>query len=164
MYHKWQSYDMGCDGQNVLSYWTIFCTFTSLTTWKIEILKKWKTHLEILSFYTCVQKIMIICYCSWDMVSDTCNCYFSFWAIFLAPPPTPNSPKKQNFKKIKTGPGDIITLHKCTKNYDQMMYGSWDMVRDRRTDRQKKWVPHLKICYKSTLFKNFRMVPWWQMP
>ena len=28
-------------------------------------------------------------------------------------------------------PGDIIILHMCTKNYDQMMYGSWDMVRDR---------------------------------
>ena len=26
---------------------------------------------------------------------------------------------------------DIIILHTCTKNYDQMMYGSWDMVRDR---------------------------------
>ena len=42
----------------------------------------------------------------------------------------PNSPKNQNFEKMKKMPGDII-LHKCTKNYDQMMYGSWDMVRDR---------------------------------
>ena len=40
-------------------------------------------------------------------------------------------------------PGDIIILHMCTKNYDQMMYGSWDMdaiVRDGqmdwRTDRR----------------------------
>ena len=24
-------------------------------------------------------------------------------------------------------PGDIIIFHMCTKNYDQMMYGSWDM-------------------------------------
>ena len=30
--------------------------------------------------------------------------------------------------------GDIIILHKCIKNYDQMMYGSWEMVRDRRMD------------------------------
>ena len=103
MYHKWQSYDMGCDGQNVLSYWTIFCTFTPLTTWKIEILKKWKTNLEILSFYTCVQKIMIICYCSWDMVSATCNCYFSFWAIFclFTPPPPPPSLTAQKNKILK---------------------------------------------------------------
>ena len=30
----------------------------------------------------------------------------------------------QNFEKIQTTPGDIIILHMCTKNYDQMMYGS----------------------------------------
>ena len=39
------------DGQNFLSFWTIFCPFTpSLTTWKTKILKKWKTHFEVLSF------------------------------------------------------------------------------------------------------------------
>ena len=27
-------------------------------------------------------------------------------------------------KKWKKTPGDIIILHTCTKNYDQMMYGS----------------------------------------
>ena len=42
----------------------------------------------------------------------------------------PNSPKNQNFEKMKKTPGDII-LHMCTKNYDQMMYSSWDMVHDR---------------------------------
>ena len=31
---------------------------------------------------------------------------------------------------MKKMPGDIIILHMCTKNYDHMMYGSWDMVRD----------------------------------
>ena len=33
---------------------------------------------------------------------------------------------------------NIIILKMCTKNYDQMMHGSWDMARngqkDRRTD------------------------------
>ena len=32
---------------------------------------------------------------------------------------------------MKKSPGDIISLHKCTKNYDQMMHSSWDMVHDR---------------------------------
>ena len=32
---------------------------------------------------------------------------------------------------MKKNPGDIIILHKLTKNYDQMMCGSWDMVHDR---------------------------------
>ena len=43
----------------------------------------------------------------------------------------PNNPKNQNFEKMKKMSGDIIILHTCTKNYDQMMYGSWDMVHDR---------------------------------
>ena len=30
----------------------------------------------------------------------------------------PNSPKNQNFKKMKTMPGDIINFHMCTKNYN----------------------------------------------
>ena len=34
---------------------------------------------------------------------------------------------------MKKTPGDII-LHKCNKNYDQMMYGSGDMLRNRQTD------------------------------
>ena len=37
---------------------------------------------------------------------------------------------------MNTKPGDIIILHMCTKNYDQMMYGSRDMVHDERTDGQ----------------------------
>ena len=31
-------------------------------------------------------------YCSWDMVHDRCNCYFSFWAIFC--PFTPLTAQK----------------------------------------------------------------------
>ena len=43
---------------------------------------------------------------------------------------------------MKKTPGDIIFLQICTKNYDQMMYGSYDTVDNRRTygqtDRQKR--------------------------
>ena len=35
-----------------------------------------------------------------------------------------NSPKNKNFQKMKTTPGDMIILHMCTKNYDQVIYGS----------------------------------------
>ena len=34
-----------------LSFWANFCPLTLLTTQKIKILKKWKNHLEIISFY-----------------------------------------------------------------------------------------------------------------
>ena len=36
------------------TFWTIFCTFTAQYTKNIKTLKKWKIHLEILSFYTCI--------------------------------------------------------------------------------------------------------------
>ena len=68
-------------------------------------------------------------HCSWDMVHDTCN-YFSFWATFCLFISL-TAQKIKIKKKAKEKPGDIIILHMCTKNYDQMMYGSWDMVRDR---------------------------------
>ena len=68
-------------------------------------------------------------YGSWDMVRDRFD-YFSFCAIFAFLPPN-NSPKNQNFEKIKKMPGDIIILHMLTKDYDQMTYGSWDMLRDK---------------------------------
>ena len=42
----------------------------------------------------------------------------------------PNSPKNENFKKMKKTPRDVIILHKCTKNYDQIVYCSWDAARD----------------------------------
>ena len=43
----------------------------------------------------------------------------------------PNDPKNQNFEKTKITPGDIIILHLCTTNDDNMMYGSWYIKRDR---------------------------------
>ena len=39
---------------------------------------------------------------------------------------------------MKKTPRDIIILHMCTKNYDQMMYSSSDMVRDTQMDGWKK--------------------------
>ena len=48
------SWDIKCNRQIFLSFWTIFCTFIPLTTQKIKILKKGKNYQEILSFYTCV--------------------------------------------------------------------------------------------------------------
>ena len=48
------SWDIEHDGQNFLSFSTIFCYITPLTTQKIKILKKSKKKMEILSFYTSV--------------------------------------------------------------------------------------------------------------
>ena len=96
MYSSW---DMERHGQNFLSFWTIFCPFTSLKTWKIKVLKKWKKSLEVLSFYTSVPTIMIICYTVPEMWCVTDVIIFSFWANFC--PFTPNLPKKWKLKKKK---------------------------------------------------------------
>ena len=57
------------------------------------------------------------------MARDGCNCYFSFRAMFCAF--TPLTVQKTIFlKKMKKMPGDIILLHKCTKNRDDMLYCS----------------------------------------
>ena len=139
MYSSW---DMERYRQNILSFWTVFlpfylwwteffvildhcCPFTLLTTQKIKTLKKSKNQLEILSFYTCVPEMTII----WCMVPEISSMmdrtFLSFWTIFC--PFNPLTTLKKNEKNA----GDIIILHKCTKNYDQMMYSSWYMVRDR---------------------------------
>ena len=65
------------------------------------------------------------------------NNFLSFWTIFCPFTP-PNNLENQNLKKMKKTPKHIIILQMFTKNYDHMMYGSWDMVCDGRTDGQKK--------------------------
>ena len=77
MYGSW---DMKCNRQKFLLFWTIFCPFTPMTSWKINILKNWKKCLDISSFYTSVPKAMIIWYIVPLIRHETCN--FLFWAIF----------------------------------------------------------------------------------
>ena len=79
MYGSW---DTERDRPNFLLFWTIICTFTPLTIQKIKILKKWKSAKRNYHFTQVYQNHDHIPDCSWEMVCDTCNCYFSFWAIF----------------------------------------------------------------------------------
>ena len=94
MYGCW---DMKHDGQNFLSFWTIFCPFTPETTQQIKTLKKWKkTPGGIIILHTCTKNHDHMLYCSSDMVCDGCN-YFSFWTIFF--PFTPLTAWKIKIKK-----------------------------------------------------------------
>ena len=83
------SWDMVCDRCNCyFSFWAIFCPFTPLTAQKIKILKKWKKHLEISSFYTSVPKIMIICYTVpeiWHMTDVIVIFHFGLFFALLPP-------------------------------------------------------------------------------
>ena len=81
MYSSW---DMKCDWQNFLSFWTVFCPFTPITTQKIKTLKNWKKHLEILSFYTSVPKIMIRCYTVPEICHVTDVIVIFYFGLFFA--------------------------------------------------------------------------------
>ena len=120
----YSSLDMKRDGQNFLSFWTIFCTFTPLTTQKIKLLHKQKNRLEILSFYTCVPKMRII----WSMVPEILSegqIFLSFWTIFC---PFTRKSENQNFKKIKKTSEDIIILHMCNINDSHMIWSATERI------------------------------------
>ena len=77
-----------------------FSPLTILTIWTIKILKKWKTWQEVLSFYTCVQQMMIIHYTVPEIRSMTdWIFYFGLFLPFLPP----INIKNQNFEKMKKG-------------------------------------------------------------
>ena len=118
------SWDTEWDRQNFLSFWTSFCPFTLLRTWKSKFCKNEKKHLKILSFYKCVYTINdgYMMYGSWAMECNRQN-FLSFRTIFC----TFTSLTARKIKILKKWklPGDII-LHRCNINYNHMMYGSWD--------------------------------------
>ena len=76
------SWDIKSVRQNFLPFWTIFCTFTPLTTWKIKILKKMKkTPGDIIILHMCTINDNHMMYGSWDMEHNRHN-FLSFWTIF----------------------------------------------------------------------------------
>ena len=129
--------DKGMMDRVFCHFGSFFCHLTPLTTQKIKILNQWKKkkkkkHLQI-SFYPSVPQVTVI----WCMIpeiwslTDRIFCHFGLFFAFLPP----NNPENQNFEKKKKH-GAIIISHICSKNCNQMMYGSWDMVHDRWTYRQ----------------------------
>ena len=92
------------DGYNCcFSFWAIFC-------------------LEISSFYTILPKIIIIGYTvpeTWRVMDVIVIFYFG-----LSFTPLTVRKIKISKKKMKKIPGDIIILHKYTKNHDHMLYCS----------------------------------------
>ena len=67
-----------------------------------------------------------ISYCSLDIKHEK-QIFLSFWTVFCPfnrKIKNPKNLKNQNFEKMKKAPGDIIILHKCTKNDNHMIYDS----------------------------------------
>ena len=73
---------------------------------------------------------MMIMWCMVPEISSTTDRIFCHFRLFFALL-SPSSPKNENFKTMKKIIGDIIILHKCTKNHNHMLYCSWYMVCDR---------------------------------
>ena len=120
MYGSW---DMECKGENFLSFWNVFRTFTHLATQKIKILKKWKKTCRYYHFTHVFHKwqsydVWFLRYLAWQTIS------LLFWTIF----PPKKTQKIKILKKWKNSPVNIIILHKCTKNHDHMLHCSWGMI------------------------------------
>ena len=136
MYHKWQSYDawfwdVEHNRQNFLSFWTIFCPFTPLTTQKLKFLKKWKRPWRYYHFIHVHNKWQsndlwfLRCGLQWTEI-------FVIWEHLWHFYPPKNWKIKHFFffrKNWKKTLGDIITLHMRTIHENHMTYGSWYMER-----------------------------------
>ena len=101
-----------------------------------------KTPGDIIILDICTKNLDHMLYCPWGMARDTCNCCFSFWAIFYLLPPIP---KKQNLKRIKR---NTLRYHNFTHAYQKLYDVRLDDVRfvrygGRQMDRQKKW--HIEV-------------------
>ena len=128
-----------------------FLTFYHRNSPKNQNLKKWKKHLEILSFYNSIPKIMIICYTVAEIWRVTDVIVIFHFGLFL--PFYPQQHKKSKWKKMKKTPRDIIILHMCTKIMIRWctVPEIWCVTNrwmDGKSDIQR-WVPHLKRPYTS---------------
>ena len=122
------------------SCWVIFCPFTSLKARKIKIKKKKKQKKNAWRYHDLTQVYQkpwsyAVLFLRYGM--RRCNLLFFSLGYFLPFYPT-NTPKNKFYKNEKKTRGDIINLHMCTKNYDELMYGSWDMVHEGQMEGQTK--------------------------
>ena len=91
-----------------------------------QILKKWKKFLEILSFTQVYHKWQS--YDIWLLRYQLQQTDFLSSLVMFCPFTPLTAPKMKIPQNWKKAPGDIIILHKCTKNHDHMLYSSWAMV------------------------------------
>ena len=115
-----------------------FLSFYPTNNSKNQNSEKLKKCLEIPSFYTSgsnnhmqVWQVMDIRYSRWWI-------WFLFFILgYFLPFFTPSVPKIKIWKKNENirRYHHFTHLHRCAKNYDHMMYCSWDMVRNGQTNR-----------------------------
>ena len=135
------------------SFWAIFCTFSPIAAQKMIISKKKiKKMPGDIILQKCTKNHDQMVYCSWDMARDTCNCYFSFSAIFF--PFYPLAAQKLKFQKHENG--DIIILeissfYTCVRKVMIRWCKAPEIwcATDGRTDRWKKWDTEVGVPPKN---------------
>ena len=130
-----------------LSFWTIFCPFTLLTAWKMNISKKWKKCLEISSFDTNVPKIMIIYYTVpeiWCVMDGIVIFHFGLFFVLL---PTLTIQKIKISKKWKKKQNNW-RYHHFTHVYQKLwLHDVWFLRYGvQRMDRQTEKVTYRGGC------------------
>ena len=126
---------------NISGHFLPFQPLENLENQNFNIEKK---HLEI-SFYT-FAPLLIIIWCIVPVMWSATDIIFCPSGLFFALFPLYWPRKSKFWKNEKKKPGDITILYKCTKNYDQMIYSSWDMVRNKQTDRRTEKVTYRGGC------------------
>ena len=115
----------------IFCHFRLFFVFAPLLTLKIKISKKCKKipgDIVLLHICTINQDHMHpwydVCFLRYDVQQTELFCHLGpFFSLYPS-----NSPKNENFKTMKKRPGDIIILREGTKNHDQMLCSSWDIV------------------------------------
>ena len=101
----------------------------------------------------------------WCMVPEIWRVteFFSFWATFCSF--TLLTAQKTNIlKKWKRAPGDIVILHKCNGNHDDILYCSWDMVCDGCNCNFSSWADFFLPFYPVTAQKIKTLKKWKRKP
>ena len=89
---------------------------------------------------------------------------FSHFGPFFAllPPPPPDNPENQTFKKLERMPGNIIIWDMCTINDNQMMYVSWD-IEHYRQNFWSFWPRDTISLHMCAINDNHMMYRCWDM-
>ena len=124
------SWDMECNRQNFLSFWTVFLPFypsNNPKNQKFEKMKKLPGRYHFIRVYHKWQSYDVW-FLRYEARRTECFVILDHFLPFYPP----NNQKNQNFEKTNKPPRDIIILHMCTINDNHMMYRSWDMECDRQ--------------------------------
>ena len=135
MYHKWQSYDVWflrywaqCTTDRfffvILDHFLPFYNPNNPKKQNFEKKNNWRCHFIHVYHKWQLYYVWFLTYRAWQT---------DFFIILdqFCPFTILKTQKIKILKKWKKTPGDIIILHKCTKNHDHMLYCSWDITHDR---------------------------------